>query len=216
MLSASRNKRRYRCREVVLALHSMQHGKCCYCEQSIGDRTHGKHVEHFRPRRFQDLVYCWNNLLLACADCNGAKSAKFPKSEDGEPLLIDPSDPNDDPEDHIEFLVDEKQLNFELPKGVELETATPRGISHKGIESIQVMNLSGGRHTLMRKETLAKLTAWHSWLLHEVNRSDSRSRDIQLINELKDKLRKACGDGKVYAGLARTFYRVHQVERIGI
>ena len=211
VLTHSRDQRRYRLPEVVRALHAMQHCKCCYCEQPIGIDTSGKHVEHFRPRRFRGLLYRWENLLLACADCNGAKGDKFPKLKNGEPLLLDPSDPNDDPEDHIEFIVDEKQSKFELP----VDLAVPRGRSQKGFKSIRVLKLSGGQHTLARNETLAKLSSWHSRLLSEINRKPFETRDIKVIDEMKNNLRLACGDDQVYAGLARTYFRVHQIERIG-
>ena len=212
VLTTSIDRRRYKLLQVRLALHDMQHGKCCYCERPIGVNTSGKDVEHFRPRRCKDHLYRWENLLLACTDCNGAKWDKFPKSEDGEPLLLDPSDSTLDPEDHIEFIVDEKQSLLELP----VELAIPRGLTAKGVESIRVLNLSGGQHTLMRNETLAKLNAWHSRLVSEVNRAACGTGDAQVIRELKNDLKNACGDGQVYAGLARTFRRVHRLERYGI
>ncbi len=98
----------------------MQHGKCCYCEQRIPDEGHLKAVEHFRPKSiFKDLKNDWENLLLACSQCNGKKSDKFPvilsdRSDELEtsdpktaseetPAIIDPSDSETDPEDHIGF-----------------------------------------------------------------------------------------------------------------
>ncbi|RLC18520.1 MAG: TIGR02646 family protein [Deltaproteobacteria bacterium] len=110
----------YNKKEVVERLWEMQHGKCCYCEQRIPDEGHLKAVEHFRPKSvFRNLKNEWKNLLLSCAQCNGKKSDKFPvilSDTSGEsetlypetasretPAVIDPSDPEINPEDHISF-----------------------------------------------------------------------------------------------------------------
>lgn len=56
----------------------MQHGKCCYCEQKIPKEGHQKAVEHFKPKSiFKYFINDWDNLLLACPQCNGKKSDKF-------------------------------------------------------------------------------------------------------------------------------------------
>ncbi len=117
---------RYAHREVVRTLHLMQHGKCCYCELEISDEGHGKAVEHFAPKAvFEGRRNDWENLLLACAQCNGKKSDDFPvemltdeldepkvvylaNPESGTPLVINPSNPSIDPEAHLDFVLDEK------------------------------------------------------------------------------------------------------------
>ena len=116
---------RYAHREVVDALHLMQYGKCCYCELEISDEGHGKAVEHFAPKAvFEGRRNDWENLLLACAQCNGKKSDDFPvemltdeldepkvmyltKPTSGTPLVINPSDPSIDPEAHLDFVLDD-------------------------------------------------------------------------------------------------------------
>ena len=213
VLSTSIAQTRYNHKDVVHALFAMQHGKCCYCELHIAKSGLGKQVEHFRPKsQFKDLRYDWSNLLLACADCNNAKSCKFPVSNDGEPLLLNPSDPSLDPEDHIEFVVSEKQTTTDLPPGL----AIPRGHSPRGKESIQVMKLSGAQHLKRRQETLGRLRSRFSHFLSEAKRTASGSGDAQVIERLKSELREANGDDKAYAGLARTFHRVHRLQRFGI
>jgi len=114
----------YNKKEVVKVLWEMQNEKCCYCEQKIPHEGHLKAVEHFKPKSiFKDLKNDWKNLLLACAQCNGKKSAKFPveltdelgepkvvylkRDSDGNPLIIDPSDSDIDPEEHIYFELDD-------------------------------------------------------------------------------------------------------------
>ena len=191
----------------------MQHGKCCYCELAISNDGPDKHVEHFRPQsRCEELKYEWDNLLLACAGCNVEKWCKFPVMDDGEPLLLDPSDPTLDPEDHIEFVVSQKQPAGRLPLGkLPLGLAIPRGQSRKGNKSIDVINLSGEHHTRRRRETLFKLSSWRRSLMDELNLMASGDGNAHEIDRLKNKLLEACGDDQAYAGLARTFYRVHQV-----
>ena len=212
VLSTSSAKDRYQ-GDVVQALLQMQHGKCCYCELDIAHSGSGKQVEHFRPRaQFNNLLYDWNNLLLACADCNHAKLDQFPLSHDGEPLLLDPSDPTLDPEDPIEFVVSEKQTT----SGVPLWLAIPRGQSRRGKESIRVMKLSGEHHIKRRRETLDKLRFCYTLLLFESKRISHGDGDSPEADRLKDGLRKAIGDDKAYACLARTFFREHRLESFGI
>lgn len=59
-------------RSVLTALKRMCSGpqRCCYCEDS-----QATDVEHIRPKDFYpDLVFVWENYLLACARCNRPKS----------------------------------------------------------------------------------------------------------------------------------------------
>ena len=108
------------------ALMKMHHGKCCYCEKDI-ERA-DLHVEHFRPKGafrqasngdyeypgYYWLAYSWDNLLLACPTCNGAKSATFPLANPeerarshnddlGKEIAIYVNPTIDNPRDHIRF-----------------------------------------------------------------------------------------------------------------
>jgi len=106
----------------------MQHEKCCYCEIKIPLHGHLKAVEHFRPKSiYKNLTNDWGNLLLACAQCNGKKSDKFPlkltnnekeakvihtkynsqKKKTRKAILIDPS--KEDPEKYLDFVIDQKE-----------------------------------------------------------------------------------------------------------
>lgn len=106
----------------------MQHEKCCYCEIKIPPHGHSKAVEHFRPKSiYKNLTNDWGNLLLACAQCNGKKSDKFPlkltnnekeakvihtkynskKKKTRKAILIDPS--KEDPEKYLDFVIDQKE-----------------------------------------------------------------------------------------------------------
>ena len=89
--------KRYQLPSVKNALSAMQHGKCCYCETKLVKYI--QDVEHFRPKeQYPKLANTWENLLRACRPCNGTKGDSFPAREDNQPLLLDPSDPNIDPE----------------------------------------------------------------------------------------------------------------------
>ena len=108
----------YKKKDVKESLLIMQHGKCCYCERPINklpDRE--REVEHYFPRSaYKDesghiqwhLANKWGNLLYACAACNGAKSGKYPINRTtGDMIIINPSWYDLDPEDHIDFVLDE-------------------------------------------------------------------------------------------------------------
>lgn len=99
--------------EVVGTLHKRQYGKCCYCEKEISTSGNEQAIEHYKPKapnKFPELENTWENLLHACADCNGKKGQQFPVDENDDPLIIDPSSENSDPEDHLKFHVDDNEI----------------------------------------------------------------------------------------------------------
>lgn len=52
---------------------------CCYCESHVRHVTID-HIEHRKPKgkdRFPECTFEWENLHLACPNCNGAKSDKW-------------------------------------------------------------------------------------------------------------------------------------------
>lgn len=89
-------------KEIRAVLGQMASGikRCMYCEDSKGIA-----IEHFRPKRDYPLqAFVWLNYLLACTECNSNyKRTQFPLDGLGNPLLLDPSDPSDDPLDHLAF-----------------------------------------------------------------------------------------------------------------
>jgi 5-methylcytosine-specific restriction endonuclease McrA len=69
--------------------------RCVYCADSMG-----ADVDHYYPiARNRELTFAWHNWLWICPTCNRYKSNRFPVSENGYPLLIDPS--KRDPWDHL-------------------------------------------------------------------------------------------------------------------
>ena len=69
--------RRYAKDDVREALRKMYWDQCCYCEGRIKDVSHD-HIEHRQPKsKFRDRVYDWENLHLACPQCNIKKGDKW-------------------------------------------------------------------------------------------------------------------------------------------
>jgi uncharacterized protein (TIGR02646 family) len=149
---------------VKAALYGAHHGKCCYCEMKYAPAY--LHVEHFRPksgirqRRNQKddhpgyywLAYVWENLLLACHQCNSVqKKTLFPLANPSvrpagalshhydisleEPLLIDPA--TDEPRDHIQF-----------------EGSSPKGLTPHGRTTIRELGLR--KSTIAREKRMVK------------------------------------------------------------
>lgn len=111
------------------ALINLFHGKCAYCESSIGGTQPGD-IEHFRPKTsvvenpdhpgYWWLVNSWDNLLMSCIDCGRTrrhegemtgKGNRFPLENEKQrafqpgdekneiPLLLNPT--IDFPEEHL-------------------------------------------------------------------------------------------------------------------
>lgn len=100
-----RAESKYNHPEVKAALQEMFASKCAYCEHATSVGAYGN-IEHFRPKAlYPELTFVWSNLLFSCAICNNAphKHNQFPLDADEQPLLIDPTDPLDDPADLVDI-----------------------------------------------------------------------------------------------------------------
>lgn len=134
----------YRDERVVQKLWKMQNEKCCYCEVKIPEEGHGKAVDHWGPTSiFKGKRNNWNNLLLACPHCNGAKADQFPVTimgdtdtprvlylrtpNGGDPAIIDPSDGETDPEEYIDFELDMSKEEMGLAKAKKRTDSDVRG-----------------------------------------------------------------------------------------
>lgn len=109
--------------DVKYSLLGMQHGKCCYCERKISDLSDTeREVEHYVPKSaLKDgagniqwyLANKWENLLYACRSCNSSKGKQHPiDSLTGDSMIINPSLEDLDPEDHIDFIIDDYLVLF--------------------------------------------------------------------------------------------------------
>ncbi len=156
----------YNKKKVVKALWEMKNHKCCYCEMEIPPEGHLKAVEHFSPQSvYKKKRNDWKNLLLACAQCNGKKTDKFPtilaknkdvnilslnKIKKVSPLLIDPSNNRVDPEKHITFIVDDTNVGrYGLP--------IAKNGSRRGQTTISIVGLDSSFYLRKRRK-------WHQTL----------------------------------------------------
>lgn len=82
--------------DIKMPLINMYKGLCCYCESRVdsvideteddGKKKYG-HIEHLKPKKkFPQNCYDWENLHLACADCNITKADKY----DNKNPILDP------------------------------------------------------------------------------------------------------------------------------
>lgn len=213
-LKNSRAKVAYKHKKVVSTLWEMQNKKCCYCECKIPEKGHMKAVEHFQPQSiYKDRVNDWPNLLLACAQCNGKKSDKFPielTDKDSEPkvlyikkqsnaqtLLIDPTEDNGDPEDHLDF-------NIEL--GEFLGLIKPRNNDPKGRETIDVIGLSDQHYTHENARHIFNLQRCHIILL-----GAKMDNDEDLINLCLLEFESYFSPSHKHTAVARVYIKHHNI-----
>jgi 5-methylcytosine-specific restriction endonuclease McrA len=140
------------------------HDKCAYCESTLPHVAH-PHIEHYRPKgnpRFEHQMFEWSNWLLSCGVCNDKKWTNFPE-QDGEPLLLDPSE--HDPSPHIGF---RRSFIF--------------GISDKGLKTVELVKLE--RRALERERARWLLTI-DNLLLSAV-----QSRSIQVRDSMNRKMKR--------------------------
>lgn len=88
-------KYRYRHQDIKLTLKEETGFKCVYCESKIGHNTPGD-IEHKIPSsKDEDQHFAWNNLTIACTECNRRKNDYYvignefldPYSDDVENVL---------------------------------------------------------------------------------------------------------------------------------
>lgn len=115
--------------EITDTLKRMAPGNavCMYCEHN-----EGSDIEHFWPKeKYPGRAYTWENYLWACGKCNTHfKGTQFPRDISGKPLLVDPSDPTDDPRNHLEFTPTTGKLVHRTEKGK--ETIRVLGFDRRG------------------------------------------------------------------------------------
>ncbi len=209
---------KYRCKKVVQKLWKMQYHKCCYCEQMIPSEGHSKAVEHFKPKSiFKYLRNDWKNLLLVCPQCNGGKLNRFPvelteesgetkvvyiKTEsDAKPLIIDPSNPGIDPEEHIDFIVDDADDVYGL--------ITARDNSKLGQLTIEVVRLDNEFYTDKRRHYY-----FNTLMLGYRNLLEARQQDNKVMIESCKKSFEMWMSAKgEFAAFVRAYARYKQLDR---
>lgn len=188
-LTLAQNK--YRHQEIKAALVKMFHGKCAYCESKITLVTYGA-IEHFFPKSlFIDLTFAWSNLLLACDVCNdrGHKGTSFPLDNQGNPLLLNPTDPSIDPNMHLEFV-------WDAVAGL----ASVYGRDERGKTVERIFDLNGNRG---RKELIAHRSQYVKRLFALLRLA--RSGDPEAIALLQE----SCDPSAEYCAFARVHIEPH-------
>lgn len=202
--NASSDGNAYRHSTVIRELSKMQRGKCCYCEKYIGESGHDRGVEHFRPQgnnAFRHLKNTWSNLLHACAGCNGKKATHFPLDADGNALLIDPSDPAIDPEDHLDFNVDDTDINF--------GRILPKCASEFGAKTIETIDLDLVVRRHERCSVYKNLSGAYADIL-DAHDETTRQQKVRAFEFM-------LGANNKYAAFARAFARWKRLDtRFGV
>jgi uncharacterized protein (TIGR02646 family) len=130
-------------------LRHMFDSKCAFCESHILHVSYDQ-IEHFRPKqRYPEQCFEWDNLLLACGVCNGAKykGTKFPEAADNGPF-VNPAE--EDPNDYFDFIIHPKtELAEVIPK-------SPRGTTTERVLGLNRPDLLKHRsHVVMNLFLLA-------------------------------------------------------------
>jgi hypothetical protein len=127
----------------------------------------------------ETLAFAWDNLLLACAICNGIqyKSDKFPGPAEDGPLL---NPCVDNPDDHLDFIYD-TATNMTLVAG-----KTPRGNTTERILGLNRLDLREYRSRyIMKIAAIARFAPTDpeaARLLHEAKQPSAEySRFAQLF-----------------------------------
>lgn len=207
---------------LVEALWQMQHGKCCYSETHIPPTGHGKTVEHFYPKSiFGWKRNEWRNLLLACPHCNGQKSNKFPtvisggdeddgidqivvldRPTEGTPAILDPSDPDTNPEDHLSYYFDD---DCPLLWG----QVVPRNQSNIGRATIDATGIDAPHFLRGRAEHYSDIL-FRAYLRMVRLLRDERFEALRTaVSEYMDHMQPQ----SQYAGMAREFARAKRMDK---
>ncbi|MGB3262311.1 hypothetical protein [Paenisporosarcina sp.] len=207
--------------EVKEALRNLFNNKCAYCESMVSVASY-PHIEHWRPKGgvtgqtghngYYWLASEWENLLLACAICNGQsfKGNHFPlaagysyatKSTDDyrtleKALLVNPCET--DPTIHITF----NSLGF------------IKGLTDEGNQSVLYYGLDRDLLTIERKkeaDVVVRELRQILTLIAEVLRDHSRqSINKKKIKEIVSFLRKRVEPEYQYAGMSRKLIKNFQ------
>jgi uncharacterized protein (TIGR02646 family) len=206
LLGSPTDRDNYSDKDVVKALYIMQNGKCCYCETKIPDSKQGKSVEHHLPRsrdKNKEKVNSWENLLLACPKCNECKGDEYPVNEENKPLILDPSNENINPEDHLEFIIS-------LDKPAEYGCVITRNQSDFGRETVKyITNLNSKIIATNRRKLLRRLHEYYLALLeaHDDN-------DPQRVSDWRCKILDQDAPTAEYCACAREFIRKKDIREI--
>lgn len=112
---------RYKLDDIRNALIAIYKHKCAYCEQKM-ERYN---VEHYRPKKiYYWLAFSWDNLIMACPDCNGFKGVHFDLGVGRTRVVFDNTEANI-------RIVNSSSAEYDVveePKMVNPEVTNPHGL----------------------------------------------------------------------------------------
>lgn len=163
------------------ALEEETHEKCAYCESKFKHVSYGD-IEHILPKNKNarpDLYADWDNLTLACEQCN--RSGKRTYYNPTLPL-INPY--VDDPE---QYLIDIGPLVMPTPG------------NERGIITEKILNLNRASLIERRLERIKAVSILlHSW---------AREKCLPLKQLLADQLHEECSDDKEYSSTVKSYLK---------
>jgi uncharacterized protein (TIGR02646 family) len=167
---------RYRHAEIKATIKQETAEKCAYCESKI-THTYPGDVEHINPvSKVPDQFVRWENLTLACGECNRRKGDYYNPQDP----LINPY--HDDPSQHF---VAAGALIFGKPN------------DHQGTFAELKLQLNRGALRERRYERLSSL----SNLIHRY--ANEISPDLKDL--LRDELKREMENNREYAFVTKTF-----------
>lgn len=216
-IKKSSAKAAYRNRKVVDILWNMQNKKCCYCERLIPKEGCEKAVEHFKPKSiFKNQTNEWKNLLLACGQCNGKKSDKFPveltkdqsetkviylkEPSDDSPLLIDPTNKEDDPEKYLSFIIDLKEIDFGL--------IFPLSDYQNGKETIKVIGLDSEFYTMQHRKKIREMNMLFCMMLTALDQGEN-----DVMDQYKLSFKTQLSSRSERTAVARNFVNFYKIDK---
>jgi len=156
----TKKTKRYGHKDIKDALVAENHGKCAYCEAYVRHVSHGD-IEHISPKsKDREKTFDWNNLTLACQQCNQKKS-------DAEDVVY----PHvDTPEAHLLFVA-----------------AVVRGRTTKGMRSIKPTRGLDLNRTELVERRESQISRYADSFERIIQEQDEDKRSI-LIEALQDDL----------------------------
>lgn len=196
-----------------------QNHKCCYCER-VRELKRESDLEHFRPKGGVEkenahfgywwLAYEWENYLYSCKPCNqGNKKNQFPLLPGGQratkktdsltnekPVLINPYDEDEDPENYISF--DWENSNDYFVKAVPTSTDD----DNRGNDTINIVGLNKGLLPEDRAEFLQTLEA----ITIKMHAGRHFEKPL-IIAAAEEEIKRETSSTKPFSGFRRAYFR---------
>jgi uncharacterized protein (TIGR02646 family) len=174
------NKNKYRHTDIKQRLLEETNSKCVYCESKIGHNCPGD-IEHKVPKSKRiDLIFNWDNLTIACTECNRRKREYY----DPNCMFLDPN--NDDVESRIQHV---GPLIFNKPGDVGSELT---------VRMLEIDKIEARKALIARKiELLEHIKNLIERIVREKN---------QILKQfLMSELLESCSVSSEFSGMVKTY-----------